>query len=153
MRYAESLMQLGDAKRAHEILLDLFNVVPPTPEQARLTALAANAAGDVADSYYYMSEYHLMSGDLPLAINQLQLALAVPKITDVQRARFEARLEEVQQALPKRGARRAGADRRRQSPSAELIQCRAAARHAALTDSFEDARRMLSPLRAARCGH
>jgi len=102
VRYAEALMQLGDSKRAHEILLDLFNVVPPTPEQAKLTAQAANAAGDVADSYYYMSEYHLMSGDLPLAINQLQLALAVPKITDVQRARFEARLEEVQQALPKR---------------------------------------------------
>ncbi|HLS80689.1 MAG TPA: M48 family metalloprotease [Steroidobacter sp.] len=107
VRYAEALMRLGDAKRAHEILLDLFNVVPPTPEQARLTALAANAAGDVADSYYYMSEYHLMSGDLPLAINQLQLALAVPKITSVQRARFEARLDEIQQALPKRGARRA----------------------------------------------
>lgn len=107
VRYAESLMQLGDPKRAHEILLDLFNVVPPTPEQARLTALAANAAGDVADSYYYMSEYHLMSGDLPLAINQLQLALAVPKITSVQRARFQARLEEVQQAMPKRGSRRA----------------------------------------------
>lgn len=102
IRYAESLMQLGDSKRAHEILLDLFNVVPPTPEQAKLTALAANAAGDVADSYYYMSEYHLMSGDLPLAINQLQLALAVPRITGVQRARFEARLDEVQQALPKR---------------------------------------------------
>jgi predicted Zn-dependent protease len=102
VRYAEALMQLGDSRRAHEILLDLFNVVPPTPEQAKLTAQAANAAGDVADSYYYMSEYHLMSGDLPLAINQLQLALAVPKITDVQRARFEARLEEVQQALPKR---------------------------------------------------
>jgi predicted Zn-dependent protease len=105
VRYAESLMRLGDARRAHEILLDLFNVVPPTPEQARLTALAANAAGDVADSYYYMSEYHLMSGDLPLAMNQLQLALAVPKISPVQRARFEARLEEVQQALPKRVAR------------------------------------------------
>ena len=88
-----------------EILLDLFNTVPPTPEQARLTALAANAAGDVADSYFYMSEYHLMSGDLPLAMNQLQLALAVPKISEVQRARFEARLEEVQQALPKRVAR------------------------------------------------
>lgn len=118
IRYAESLMRLGDSKRAHEILLDLFNVVPPTPEQARLTALAANAAGDVADSYYYMSEYHLLSGDLPLAINQLQLALAVPKITDVQRARFEARLDEVQQALPKRSARRqieasGGGNRRR----------------------------------------
>src|SRR5690606_17181698 len=105
VRYAEALMRLGDAKRAHEILLDLFNVVPPTPEPARLTALAAHAAGDVADSYYYMSEYHVMSGDLPLAINQLQLALAVPKITSVQRARFEARLEEIQAALPKRVAR------------------------------------------------
>ena len=107
VRYAESLMQVGDAKRAHEILLDLFNTVPPTPEQARLTALAANAAGDVADSYFYMSEYHLMSGDLPLAVNQLQLALAVPKLSSVQRARFQARLEEVQDALPKRGMRRA----------------------------------------------
>lgn len=115
MRYAESLMRAGDARRAHEILLDLFNVVPPTPEQARFTALAANAAGDVADSYYYMSEYHLMSGDLPLAMNQLQLALAVPKITSVQRARFEARLDEIQQALPKRVARQRQmeSDRRR----------------------------------------
>jgi predicted Zn-dependent protease len=107
VRYAESLMQVGDPKRAHQILLDLFNVVAPTPEQARLTALAANAAGDVADSYYYMSEYHLMSGDLPLAVNQLQLALAVPKLSSVQRARFQARLEEIQEALPKRGMRRA----------------------------------------------
>ena len=117
VRSAEAMMQLGDSKRAHEILLDLFNVVPPTPEQAKLTAQAANAAGDVADSYFYMSEYHLMSGDLPLAINQLQLALAVPKITDVQRARFEARLDEVQQALPKRAPRRPvqtdGGNRRR----------------------------------------
>ncbi len=111
VRAAEALMQLGDAKKAHEILLDLFNVVPPTPEQARLTALAANAAGDVADSYYYMSEYHLMSGDLLLAVNQLQLALAVPKITNVQRARFQARLEEVQAAIPRRGARRVSNDR------------------------------------------
>jgi beta-barrel assembly-enhancing protease len=119
VRSAEAMMQLGDSKKAHEILLDLFNVVPPTPEQAKLTAQAANAAGDVADSYYYMSEYHLMSGDLPLAINQLQLALAVPKITDVQRARFEARLEEVQQAMPKRMRRPVaqddGGNRRRAS--------------------------------------
>lgn len=111
VRSAEALMQLGDAKKAHEILLDLFNVVPPTPEQARLTALAANAAGDVADSYYYMSEYHVMSGDLLLAINQLQLALAVPQITSVQRARFQARLEEIQAAIPKRNSRRVSNDR------------------------------------------
>ena len=33
------------------MLLDLFNNVPPTPDQIRLTALAASAAGDAGDAY------------------------------------------------------------------------------------------------------
>jgi predicted Zn-dependent protease len=101
VRYGEALMQAGRAKRAHEVLLDLFNNVPPTQEQIRLTAMAANAAGDVADAYSYMAEYHLMGGDLMLAINQLELALSVPSITDQQRAKFVARLKEVREWLPK----------------------------------------------------
>ncbi len=105
VRYAETLMQQGDSRRAHQVLLDLFNTVAPTPEQARLIARAANSAGDVADSYYYMAEYHLMGGDLPLAINQLKMALDVPELSQVQRSRFQARLEEIQAALPKRRGR------------------------------------------------
>jgi predicted Zn-dependent protease len=101
VRYGEALLQAGRAKRAHEVLLDLFNNVPPTQEQIRLTAMAANAAGDVADAYSYMAEYHLMGGDLMLAINQLELALSVPSITDQQRAKFVARLKEVREWLPK----------------------------------------------------
>jgi predicted Zn-dependent protease len=101
VRYAETLLRAGDAKRAHVVLLDLFNNVPPTAEQARFTAIAANAAGDVADSYYYMSEYHVISGDLALAINQLRLAQAVPGINDIQRERFDARIRELQEYLPK----------------------------------------------------
>jgi predicted Zn-dependent protease len=101
IRYAETLMRAGEARRAHVVLLDLFNNVPPTAEQARLTAIAANAAGDVADSYYYMSEYHVISGDLALAINQLRLAQAVPGINSVQRERFDARIRELQEYLPK----------------------------------------------------
>lgn len=102
VRYAEILMQTGEARRAHEVLLDLFNNVPPTPEQAKLIALAANAAGDSGDAYYYMSEYHVISGDLPLAVSQLQMALATPNLTPVQRARFEARLEQIQRAMPRK---------------------------------------------------
>jgi predicted Zn-dependent protease len=83
------------------VLLDLFNNVPPTPEQARFTAVAANAAGDVADAYYYLSEYHVMNGDLPLAIDQLRMAQAVPGINGVQRERFDARIQELQEYLPK----------------------------------------------------
>jgi predicted Zn-dependent protease len=102
VRYAEVLMRTGNPKLAHEVLLDLFNNVPPTPDQAKLIALAANSAGDSAEAYYYMSEYHVMSGDLPLAISQLQMALGTPSLTQVQRARFEARLEEIQRAMPRK---------------------------------------------------
>jgi predicted Zn-dependent protease len=101
VRYAETLMRDGDARRAHVVLLDLFNNTPPTAEQARFTAIAANAAGDVADSYYYMSEFHVISGDLALAINQLKLAQAVPGLNSVQRERFDARVRELQEYLPK----------------------------------------------------
>lgn len=102
VRYAEVLLRAGEAKQAHEVLLDLFNNVPPTPDQAKLIALAANAAGDSADAYYYMSEYHVIGGDLSLAVSQLQMALATPNLTQVQRARFEARLEEIQRAMPRK---------------------------------------------------
>lgn len=146
VRYAEALMQTGDSKRAHEILLDLFNVVPPTPEQARLTALAANAAGDVADSYYYMSEYHIMSGDLPLAINQLQLALQVPKITSVQRARFQARLEEVQQAMPKRMRRASAGGPPRLEFSAGSMDAGDSGTRSCLSDICNFARQTGTPL-------
>ena len=87
------------------VLLDLFNNVPPTPEQIRLTALAASSAGDDGDAAYYMGEYHIASGDLSLAIKQLELALAAPEIRAVQRARFEARMKEVQEALAESGRR------------------------------------------------
>ena len=68
IRLAETLMHSGDNKRAHLALLDLFNNVEPTPDQTRLIAKAANAAGDFADSYGYMAEFYLMTGNLMMAI-------------------------------------------------------------------------------------
>ncbi|MGB8327154.1 MAG: M48 family metalloprotease [Steroidobacteraceae bacterium] len=105
VRYAEALMQSGRAKRAHELLLDLFNNEAPTPEQIRLIALAASAAGDTGDAYFYMSEYHIGSGDLRLATQQLELALAAPNLTPVQRKRYSARLQEIRDFLTEEGRR------------------------------------------------
>jgi predicted Zn-dependent protease len=99
IRLAETDMHAGDNKRAHQLLLDLFDVVEPTPDQARLIAKAANAAGDIADSYYYLSDYYIMNGDLQRASAQLQLALELPGLNPIQRARFSALLEEVRTAL------------------------------------------------------
>ncbi len=102
IRLAETLMHSGDNKRAHLVLLDLFNNVEPTPDQTRLIAKAASTAGDYADSYAYMAEFYLMTGNLMMASNQLQLALTLPGLDAVQRARYSARLEEVRAAMPKK---------------------------------------------------
>src|SRR6202167_1468521 len=101
IRLAETLMRAGDNQRAQLILDDLFNQVEPTPNQARLIAKAASEAGNVADSYYYMADYYLMNGDLPTASNQLALALGLPDLNPIQRARISALLEEVRAAMPK----------------------------------------------------
>jgi predicted Zn-dependent protease len=93
IHYGEELLKLGKAKQAHAMLLDLMNNVPPTPEQVRLIARAANEAGDVAESFYYVSEYRLMTGDRVGGIGFLRQALALPELQEIQRIRFEARID------------------------------------------------------------
>ena len=85
--------------QAHDVLLDLFNNVEPTPDQIQLTAQAAGAAGDLGDAYYYMGEYQIAGGNLQLAATQYQLALASPNLTQIQRERYQARLDEVREYL------------------------------------------------------
>ena len=41
------------------------------------------------------------TGDLNMAYNQLQLALGLPGLDPIQRARYSARLEQVRAAMPK----------------------------------------------------
>jgi predicted Zn-dependent protease len=110
VRYAEALMAAGRAGEAHNRLLDLFNNVPPTPDQIRLTALAASAAGDPGDAYFYMGEYEIANGDLMLAVQQLQLALASPHISQIQRQRYQARLDEVRDFLASMHKRQLASD-------------------------------------------
>ena len=99
IRYAQTLMAAGRNAQAHDVLLDLFNNVEPTPDQIQLTARAASAAGDLGDAYYYMGEYQIADGNLPLAAEQYQLALRTPHLTNVQRKRISARLREVRDYL------------------------------------------------------
>ena len=99
IHYAEALLQTGNAKEAHRLLLDLLNNVPPTPSQVRLIAKAANEAGDVAESFYYMSEYRLMTGDLIGGISFLRQALALPELQEIQRIRFEARIDFIREYM------------------------------------------------------
>lgn len=106
VRHAEALLRTQDFARAHAVLLDLFNAVRPTPPQVRLIANAADAAGLPAEALFYMAEYHLLNGDLPMAVDKLQLALRQPELQPWQRARFEARLAEIEPYLGGRRANR-----------------------------------------------
>jgi predicted Zn-dependent protease len=110
VRYAEALLKVNRAAQAHQLLLDLFNNTEPTPEQIRLTAMAASAAGDTGDAYFYMAEFHVSSGDLMLATQQLDLALAEPQLTEIQRKRFLARREEIRGYLREQREQRGGSN-------------------------------------------
>jgi predicted Zn-dependent protease len=99
IHYAEALLQLGHADKAHEILLDLLNNVPPTPEQVRLIARAAIEADEIAEAHYYMAEYRLMIGDLIGGVNFLRQALRVPELEEIQRIRFEARIDFIREFM------------------------------------------------------
>ena len=99
IHYAEALLQLGEAQLAHKMLLDLLNNVPPTPEQVRLIARAAIDAGDTAEAHYYMAEYSFMTGDLVQGVHFLRQALRVPDIQEIQRIRFEARIDFIREYM------------------------------------------------------
>lgn len=99
IHYAEALLRTGEPKRAHAMLLDLLNNVPPTPEQVRLIARAATAAGEAAEANYYMAEYYFMVGDLVGGISFLRRALKVPDLDEIQRIRFEARIDFIREFM------------------------------------------------------
>ena len=99
IEYGERLLELRQPGRAHALLLDLLNNVPPTPAQVRLIARAASLAGEEAEAYYYLSEYRLMIGDLAGGIGYLQQALRLPELQEIQRARFQARIDFIREFM------------------------------------------------------
>src|SRR5690606_4338980 len=88
------------------LLFALLMRRPPRPTLFPYTTLfrsiarAANAEGDTLNAYHYMAEYYVSIGNLPLAISQLHMALELPDAHAVERARLNARLEELVEYLP-----------------------------------------------------
>ncbi len=99
MGYSLAELNYGDPKKAHQVLLDLFNSVTPSPSQIMLIAKTANAAEDYADSFSYMAEYYLSIGRFNEATEQLKLALSVEPIDEIQKSIFIARLQEIEEFI------------------------------------------------------
>jgi predicted Zn-dependent protease len=99
VKYAEALLRFGDAEQSHAVLLDLFNNTAPTPDQILLIARAAIAADEIAEAHYYRAEYSFMTGDLVGGINFLRQGLEAPDLNEIQRIRFEARIDFVREFM------------------------------------------------------
>tara|TARA_B110000438_G_scaffold301533_1_gene356677 strand:- start:1165 stop:2628 length:1464 start_codon:yes stop_codon:yes gene_type:complete len=97
--YSEVELNYGNTKKSHETLLDLFNNVAPSPSQIKLIARAANASGEYAESFSYMGEYYLSIGMFDEAMEQIKIALTIDSITNIQIAKFVARLIEIEEYL------------------------------------------------------
>ena len=62
-------------------------------------ANAANEAGQRAEAFSYMAEFYLSMGNFQEAIEQLKIALTMKPITNIQKSKYIARLNEVEEYL------------------------------------------------------
>ena len=93
LSYGSDLIDVGKAQEAIDLLKPLAVGKREEPEAVRLLAKAYDKAGNSGDSHYYMSEYYLISGLPAAAVEQLRIALTTPGINTVQKQRYRARLD------------------------------------------------------------
>jgi len=93
LSYGSDLIDVGRPQDAIELLKPLALGRQEEPEAVRLLAKAFDKAGNHGDSHFYMSEYYLISGLPAAAVEQLRIALATPGINSVQKQRYRARLD------------------------------------------------------------
>jgi predicted Zn-dependent protease len=96
--YAEALLADNRAADAKSVMEDALSDSPGNSQVLQLLAKSATRAGDKSEGRYYQSQYYELNGELIPAINQIQLALNNPHISDYEHARYEARLDDLKKA-------------------------------------------------------
>jgi predicted Zn-dependent protease len=96
---AELYSKRSEPELAHEILLDLFNIEMPTPNNIRTLANYADQMGSSTLSRYYLAEYSISTGQLLNARIQLESVLQEEDLDISDRDKYQARLDQVIEAL------------------------------------------------------
>ena len=73
----------------------------PHLQTYRLLAHAAQAQGDNAEVAFQMANFLIARGDAPGALRQLNAGLRIAGLSEQDRARLQARQEEVKEMLPR----------------------------------------------------
>jgi predicted Zn-dependent protease len=96
---ASIYMAEENPNKAHELMLDLLNNMPARPYQIMSLATYAQSMGDEPLSHYYLAEYYISLRNLRDAEVQLNIALSDTSLEPTNRDKYQARLEQVQEAL------------------------------------------------------
>ena len=109
--YINALLLVNRAKEAKTLLRGYGLSDRRDPRFYKLLAESEDKLGETANSHHSLAEYYLSMGEFPYAAEQLRLARATPGLSNYQRQKIIARLEEVEETLIKledeqRGRRR-----------------------------------------------
>ena len=96
---AEALLQARLPEQAVKLLERQLSFGAPPRTIYKLLAKVEEARGNKSQSHRWYAEYYYISGQLPLAADQLRIAADYAKGDEYQRARIASRLREVQNAL------------------------------------------------------
>ncbi len=97
--YANMLTLAGKPDLAKKHLRSLPYAKRGDPRYYKLLAEAENDLGQKANSHFSLSEYYRSLGELKLALRQLRLAQESPEISNYQRLRVDARMDEIADEL------------------------------------------------------
>lgn len=97
--HAGALLRAGQPQAAKHILQTAALGNLNDPAVIRLLAEASSRAGNTSEGRYYLSQYYELNGEIVPAITQMQLALAAPHIDHYEKARYQARLDNLRHTM------------------------------------------------------
>lgn len=100
--YAQALLKNGRAKEARILLHEHLRNRAPDADMYRLQAVVEGEAGFRLEAHQSMSEYYYLTGDLPSAIQQLNIALGLKSSDFYELSKIEARKTALQNELAQR---------------------------------------------------
>ena len=106
--YVGALLLVDRAADAKKLLSQYGLAERRDPKYYQLLADAETRLGDGANAHHSLAEYYLSVGEFPYAAEQLRIARETPGLSNYQRQKIVARLEEVEDTI-----QRLDEDRRR----------------------------------------
>ena len=100
--YAQALLKSGRAKQARVLLHEHLRNHKPDADMYRLQAVVEGEAGFRLEAHQSMAEFYYLTGDLPSAIQQLNIALRLKSSDFYELSKIEARKNALQNELAQR---------------------------------------------------